>query len=248
MLKKVQILKIKGIVINDTNYSESSKILNVITQEKGLISVISKGCRGYKSKLRSVSCKMTYGYFYINYKENTLSTLVEVDVINEFKSIKTDLKKIGYVAYLLDLAKQVEKQNSNEKEQIFSILEETLLKIENSFEPSVITNIVELKYLSFLGVKPVLDKCSICNSKQDIITINSDAGGYICKNCYTNEYITDEKTIKLLRMFDFVDISKIKELNILDKNKKEINKFLEDYYSKYTGLYLKSKDFLSQIK
>ena len=32
------------------------------------------------------------------------------------------------------------------------------------------------------------------------------------------------------------------------KNKKEINKFLEDYYQKYTGLYLKSKDFLSQIK
>ena len=49
-------------------------------------------------------------------------------------------------------------------------------------------------------------------------------------------------------MFDFLDISKIKELNILDKNKKEINKFLEDYYTKYTGLYLKSKDFLSQIK
>ena len=31
-------------------------------------------------------------------------------------------------------------------------------------------------------------------------------------------------------------------------NKREINKFLEDYYTKYTGLYLKSKDFLSQIK
>ncbi len=191
---------------------------------------------------------MTYGYFYINYKENTLSTLVEADVINEFKSIKTDLKKIGYAVYLLDLAKQVEKQNTNDREEIFSILEESLLKIENSFEPSIITNIVELKYLSFLGVEPVLDRCSICNNKQDIITINSDAGGYICKNCYTNEYITDEKTLKLLRMFDFVDISKIKELNILDKNKKEINKFLEDYYSKYTGLYLKSKDFLSQIK
>ena len=49
-------------------------------------------------------------------------------------------------------------------------------------------------------------------------------------------------------MFNLVDIIRIKELNILDKNKREINKFLEDYYTKYTGLYLKSKDFLSQIK
>ena len=49
-------------------------------------------------------------------------------------------------------------------------------------------------------------------------------------------------------MFDLVDIFKIKELNIRDKNKIEISKFLEDYYTKYTGLYLKSKNFLNQIK
>jgi len=242
----VQTLKVKGIVITDTNYSESSKVLNIMTKEKSLIGVISKGCRNYKSKLRSTSSKLTYGYFYINYKENSLSNLLEVDIIDELKTIKTDLKKIGYTTYLVDLARQVMKQNDNDK--IFDILEASLLKIEKGFDPSLITNIAELKYLSYLGVKPILDKCSICGNTKDIVTVNSDAGGYICKNCYTNEYITDEKTLKLLRMFDFLDISKIKELNILDKNKKEINKFLEDYYTKYTGLYLKSKDFLSQIK
>ncbi len=242
----MQTLKVKGIVITDTNYSESSKVLNIMTKEKSLIGVISKGCRNYKSKLRSTSSKLTYGYFYINYKENSLSNLLEVDIIDELKTIKTDLKKIGYTTYLVDLARQVMKQNDNDK--IFDILEASLLKIEKGFDPSLITNIAELKYLSYLGVKPILDKCSICGNTKDIVTVNSDAGGYICKNCYTNEYITDEKTLKLLRMFDFLDISKIKELNILDKNKKEINKFLEDYYTKYTGLYLKSKDFLSQIK
>ena len=49
-------------------------------------------------------------------------------------------------------------------------------------------------------------------------------------------------------MFNYVDISKIRELNISDKNKNEINKFLEDYYDRYTGLYLKSKDFLKQLR
>ena len=242
----MQTLKVKGIVITDTNYSESSKVLNIMTKEKSLIGVISKGCRNYKSKLRSTSSKLTYGYFYINYKENSLSNLLEVDIIYELKTIKTELKKIGNTTYLVDLARQVMKQNDNDK--IFDILEASLLKIEKGFDPSLITNIAELKYLSYLGVKPILDKCSTCGNTKDIVTVNSDAGGYICKNCYTNEYITDEKTLKLLRMFDFLDISKIKELNILDKNKKEINKFLEDYYTKYTGLYLKSKDFLSQIK
>ena len=239
-------IKVKGIVINDTNYSESSKILHLLTSEYGLIGVISKGCRNYKSKLRSVSMKLTYGYFYINYKEDGLSTLTEVDIIDELKNIKTDLVRIGYSSYLIDLAKQVVNQNQNE--EIFNILEASLLKINHDFDPGLITNIVELKYLSYLGVSPILDRCAVCGSTKDIVTVNSDAGGYICKDCYTNEYVTDDKTIKLLRMFNFVDISKIKELNIQEKNSTEINKFIEDYYLKYTGLYLKSKNFLSQIK
>ena len=238
--------KVKAIVISETNYSESSKILNLLTEDKGVIGVISKGCRKLNSPLRAVSSKLAYGYFYMNYKEDKLSTLTEVDILNDFKNIKTDLEKIGCTSYLIDLAKQVVKESS--ENDIFSILEAALLKIESGFDPMIITNIVELKYLKFLGVFPVLDSCSKCGKKTNIITINSDAGGYLCKDCYTNEYITDEKTVKLLRMYDIVDLSKIKELNIKDINKKEINSFLEDYYIRYTGLYLKSKDFLKQIK
>ncbi len=242
----MKLIKIKGIVISDTNYSESSKILNILTLEYGKIGVLAKGARKLKSPLLAVSSKLTYGYFNIYYKEEGLSILKEVDVINEFINIKKDLIKIGYACYLLNLAQQVYKES--EEKEIFTILEDALIKINDGFDPMIITNIVELKCLNFLGVMPVLDRCAICGNDKDVVTINSDHGGYICKNCYTNEYIVDEKTIKLLRMFNYVNIKKIKELNILDKNKIEINKFLEGYYDKYTGLYLKSKDFLKQIK
>lgn len=242
----MKIEKVKGIIFSDTSYMESSKILQTLTKEHGKIGIISKGCKNIKSKLRSVSSKLTYGYFHIYYKEDGLSTLISVDIINEFVNIKTDLKKIGYATYLLDLTNQVLKEFACDS--IFDMLEQSLLKIENGFDPMIITNIIELKYLSFLGVMPIIDKCANCGNDKDIVTISSDHGGYLCKDCYTNEFIVDEKTTKLLRMFFYVDIAKIKELNINDKNKLELNKFLEDYYTKYTGLYLKSKDFLSQIK
>ena len=216
-------LKVKAIVINETNFKESSKILNLLTENKGLIGVISRGCKNLKSPLRAVSSKLTYGYFYINYKEDGLSTLTEVEVLNDFKNIKTSLEKIGFTSYLLDLAKQVMKETNTG--DIFTILESSLLKIEKNFDPLVITNIVELKYLKYLGVFPVLDKCSKCGETKDIVTISSKDGGYLCRNCLNGEYITDEKTVKLLRMFSFVDISKIKEINIKDINKKEINIF-----------------------
>ncbi len=242
----MKIEKVTGIVLSDTNYSESSKILNVLTKEHGKIGIISKGCRNLKSSLRSVSSKLTYGYFNIYYKQEGLSVLISVDIINDFSNIKQDLFKIGYATFLSDLTNQVLKETSSN--EIFDLFINGLIKINDDFDPMIITNIIELKYLNYLGVMPILDCCSVCGSNKKIVTISSFAGGYLCVNCYKNEYIVDEKTIKLLRMFSYVDISKIKELNILPKNKNEINKFLENYYDRYTGIYLKSKDFLTQLR
>ena len=224
----MKIEKVTGIVLSDTNYSESSKILNVLTKEHGKIGIISKGCRNLKSSLRSVSSKLTYGYFNIYYKKEGLSVLISVDIINDFSNIKQDLFKIGYATFLSDLTNQVLKETSSN--EIFDLFINGLIKINDDFDPMIITNIIELKYLNYLGVMPILDCCSVCGSNKKIVTISSFAGGYLCVNCYKNEYIVDEKTIKLLRMFSYVDISKIKELNILPKNKNEINKFLENYY------------------
>lgn len=242
----MKIEKVTGIVLSDTNYSESSKILNVLTKEHGKIGIISKGCRNLKSSLRSVSSKLTYGYFNIYYKQEGLSVLISVDIINDFSNIKQDLFKIGYATFLSDLTNQVLKETSSN--EIFDLFINGLIKINDDFDPMIITNIIELKYLNYLGVMPILDCCSVCGSNKKIVTISSFAGGYLCVNCYKNEYIVDEKTIKLLRMFSYVDISKIKELNILPKNKNEINRFLENYYDRYTGIYLKSKDFLTQLR
>ena len=66
--KKWFFLKIEsfeGIVLSETNYSESSKILNVLTKEYGLIGIMSKGCRNMKSKLRGVSRKLINGTFHV---------------------------------------------------------------------------------------------------------------------------------------------------------------------------------------
>lgn len=239
----MKIEKVTGIVLSDTNYSESSKILNVLTKEHGKIGIISKGCRNLKSSLRSVSSKLTYGYFNIYYKKEGLSVLISVDIINDFSNIKQDLFKIGYATFLSDLTNQVLKETSSN--EIFDLFINGLIKINDDFDPMIIANIIELKYLNYLGVMPILDCCSVCGSNKKIVTVSSFSGGYLCVNCYKNEYIVDEKTVKLLRMFNYVDISKIKELNILPKNKNEINRFLENYYDRYTGIYLKSKDFLT---
>lgn len=241
----MKIEKVEGIVISETNYSETSKILNIYTKEYGIIGVVSKGCRSLKSKLRSVSCKLTFGYFHIYYKESALSTLISVDLIDSLKNSKSDIKKISYLSYIIDLTTQVVKQS---EEEIFNLLKQCILKIEEGLDPLVITNILEIKLLEVLGVMPQLDCCNVCGNTNDIVTISVENGGYICKDCMSeNDKMYSEKVIKLLRMYYYVDIEKITKLEIKEEVKKEINEFLDLYYDQYTGLYLKSKNFLKRL-
>ena len=236
---------VEGIVLNEMNYSESSKILRILTKEHGKIGVLSKGCRSLKSKLRGVSGKLVYGSFYIYYKENGLSTLISVDVKNSFINLRSDLTKISYAAYLCELVDQVSNQTSDGS--IYDVFSNALIKMEENFSPRILTNIVELKMLDYLGVKPMLDGCAYCGNTKNIITLSSSAGGFVCQNCYSNEKIVNSDVISFLRMFYYVDIAKISKLSIKDDIMRIIDEFIDEYYERYTGLYLKSKKFLHNL-
>ena len=241
----MKIEKFEGIILSETNYSESSKILNVLTDKYGLIGIMSKGCRNIKSKLRGVSRKLVYGTFNVYYKEKGLSTLISIDVINSFSKTVTDLEKISYASFIIDLTYQVVKQNDSE--EIYSILKNILLKLEEGLDPLVLTNILEIKLLDYLGITPNIDSCTNCGSTKQIVTLSSEHGGYICKDCYQNEPLVNEKTIKLIRMYYYVDISSISKLEVSREVTKEINTFLDDYYDRFSGLCIKSKDFIKKI-
>ena len=180
----------------------------------------------------------------ISYKENGLSTLISADIINPFLNIKKDIEKISYVNFISDLTNQVIKQSNNKN--IYDILISSILKIEEGYDPVIISNILEIKYLDFLGISPYFDGCVVCDNK-DVITLSVEKGGFTCLKHYDNEYVVSNKTIKIIRMLKYVEIKKIGKINLSEKVKQEINNFIDAYYDKYAGLYLKSKDFLKNI-
>ncbi len=238
--------EVDGFVLSETLYGESSKIINVLTKEYGLIGIMCKGAKSLKNKNRTSTMRLSYSRFNIVYKENKLSTLVSADVINPLKLVKSDLLLVSFLSYLSELTSQVVHQ-SREFEEIYNVFLKIVFKLDEGLDPLVLTNILEIKYLKYLGVLFNLDECILCGSKTDIATFDPDKGGYICINCLTNEVLVDKRIIKLLRTYFYVNVDSIKEIKIDDKIKTVINKYLDMYYDRYTGLYLKSKDFLKKM-
>lgn len=237
--------KIEGVIVSEYPFEESSKIINILTKD-GEYNIIAKGAKKIKSPLFAVTNKFTLGIFNIQYKEKGLSKLIDADIINNYSTIKKDINKVTYVTYITELCLKVYKHEPSSN--IYDLYLVSLNKINEGYNYEIIFNILRLKLLDYLGIKPVIDKCIECGNTHNIVTISSYLGGYVCKDCYRNEKIVSPKTISLIRMLYYVDISKITKLDISKEILKEIEDFINDYYDRYSGIYLKSKTLLDYIK
>lgn len=241
----MKLVSVKGIVVKSMPFKESSKILNIFTKEYGIIGVVSKGCKSIKSTNRVISENFTYATFNISYKENGLSTLINGDVINYLINVKSDIVKFSYFSYLISFVTEVYKQNN--AKNLFDLLVNGLLKIENGLNYKVIKNIVEIKCLDYIGIGINVDSCTICNSNK-VITFSHERGGLVCDGCKKNEIIYDVKVIKMLRLYKYVDISKVSNIDISLDVINQINDILDNYINDYSGINIKSRNFLRNIE
>ena len=236
---------VEGIILYVTPFKESSEILQVLTKEYGLMGLLCRGSKKVKSKFLNKTRIYNYAKFYIKHKEDGLSPVNEIDIIDYFTYFHQDITLITYLSYLGSLTYQVVKQDNNQ--EILELLLAILEKMTVGLDPLVLTNILEIKYLKYLGINLNLSNCIKCGKKENIKTLNGTVGGLICDDCYQKEYVVSKKTIIMIKNYMNVNVKKIKEINISPLVKMEINLFLSNYYETFTGLYVKNKELLNKL-
>lgn len=87
-------IRTKAIVLRRTNYGESDRILNLLT-ENGIISVLARGVRKEKSKMAGgVEMFCVSDIVYHEGKNNSLGVLTSAKMLEAYQKIVTDLTKL----------------------------------------------------------------------------------------------------------------------------------------------------------
>lgn len=216
-------LKTEGIVLKEIRYKDTSKILTIYTKEYGKISAMAKGAYMAKSQLISTTQPFSYSEYQFNRGRNFLY-LNQADILNSFYSIREKMERVIYGYYMLEL---VDKSLPDEQEnaKIFMLLEKglrVLSKVDRDYLKFIIA--YELKFVSFLGYKPNIEKCVSCNGIEAAnIKFSISQGGIICSNCFNTDpfaiylnkeiyeimykllYISLEKTDEIVASKDSID-------------------------------------------
>ncbi|WBW50380.1 DNA repair protein RecO [Peptoniphilus equinus] len=144
----------EAIVLSETKFQDTSKILKLYTKEAGLVSVMAKGAMRPRSRLMSVSqnhvvltAKLTEGrnFYYMD----------PVNIVTMNYGLRSDYRKMVLAGFLseLILKSQLERHPS---EQLFLMLKKALGLMAEGGNPEVLALSFSIKYITLLGYMPPL--------------------------------------------------------------------------------------------
>jgi len=158
----------EGIVLARRNYGEADRILSVYTKNHGRISLIAKGIRRPKSRKRG----HLEIFSYIRFQAATgrgLDLMTEAEVIDDFKEIRKNLKKVSLAYYFCEVVGKITHEGEV-NERLFDLILENLEKLKSETELKKLRLDFILRLLILLGYwptgKPLLD---IDNKLEEVI-------------------------------------------------------------------------------
>ena len=222
----------EAILINRINYSESDRILNLITPDFGKIALIAKGSRKIKSKLGgSIELFTLLKISFIEGKSD-IGTLISSTILENFEEISKDLDKSQLAFYILKLTNLNTHDNSDQN--YFNLLLK-FFKLLNNEQVNRITlkNWYYAQFLLINGNIPNLIKSEDGNQLNESKKYDFD---YL-KMCFIpgNRYFKDH--IKYLRLlFSEINNLKVFKINFDQELNKDTLELLETMFKSHLSL------------
>jgi DNA repair protein RecO (recombination protein O) len=176
-----------AVILQSFAYSETSKILRLLTRSHGVQSVIAKGALRPKSRFGGVLEPFTEGSAsFVLRDTRDLHTLSGFDLLRSRQNLGSDLLRFGGASLVAELVLRVVSEESDEN--LYDSIIEALDKIEKApaetLQSVLLAEVWSL--VSQLGFAPALDECLVCGKllqSDEETMFDYTAGGVRCHDC-----------------------------------------------------------------
>ncbi|MDA1016785.1 MAG: DNA repair protein RecO [Planctomycetota bacterium] len=231
--------KTDGLVVRQTDWSETSRIVTFFTSEHGKISVVAKGARRLKSPFDAAidllsECRIVF----IRKSSNSLDILTEAQLKQRFLPHGQNLYTLYggyYVAELLDAL--TEEYDPHPNLYLTSI--DTLSRLSKDGDPKLTIVRFELAVLREIGQLPAIDACGECGEMVQTgrnYTFWVSQGGLLCTNCRRPEYrhnLLQSETVAILGQL--ADESSSPHLSVTSQQFSQLHSFTTSAISYVLG-------------
>ena len=172
--------KIRGLILAESASGENSKHIVVLAKEKGKVRLFAKGARKPKSKLMAGTQLFCYCEFLV-YEGRGFQTISQVEILESFYHLRTDLDILTQAAKLLRLVDLTCVIGENYDASLKLLLRTFWRMAKKGYPPRQAAIIFCWKHLQYAGLMPATEHCAICAGE---ITLGQHfdikAGGFVC--------------------------------------------------------------------
>ena len=176
-------LQTKALVLRETAYKESDKILTLLTQEAGRLTASARGCRRKGSPIAAGSQLLVWSDVVLHEYRGRW-TVQEAAVDREFRGMREDLEKFSLGCYFAEVTELLAVEGLPCPE-LLSLLLNCLYALDTLKKPRALVKAVfELRLLCLTGYEPLLDACAVCGAPEPLrARLHLSQGVLCCAAC-----------------------------------------------------------------
>ncbi len=173
----------QGIVLRSFPFGEADKVIVLLSPNHGKLRTVAKGIR--KTKSRFGGRLETFSHVdLVLYEGRNLDTITQVEMIESFHSLRSDLDRVMAAGVMVEVADAVAQENEGSV-RLFLLLQRGLRALDTgAAHPDLVSSFL-LKAAETIGVAPALDRCAGCGRTDGLSRFSFDAGGVLCEQCRT---------------------------------------------------------------
>ncbi|MBN1517585.1 DNA repair protein RecO [Candidatus Sumerlaeota bacterium] len=177
------IVKTEAIILNSSDYRESTLLLTLLTPEHGRVRLIARGAKRATSRNRGrVEPLSRVEAQYSIRKPDELGTLRESRVLDSADCVRGDLLKYAAAQLAAEFADRAV-HGGEECRGVYQALASFLSALKDAADPAarLVQGLAEL--LAELGFEPVVEHCVRCGEARPAESFSVALGGVVCREC-----------------------------------------------------------------
>ena len=184
------LITVNGLVVHSYPSGNSDRIIHILTEDHGRLSVMVKGGAKQKGSAAAPLQLFTYGnYELYQGRGGDLYWYRGGSVLSSFFQLSSDLTAVALAAYLCDVAADMTPEETNEEDGglLLRDLLNSLYVLSNGMKsPTLIKAVFELRAAARMGYRPDLTGCSLCGAYDpEASYLDVMNGCLICADCKT---------------------------------------------------------------
>ena len=226
-MKQVEVV---GIILSTMPVGEYDSRVCLLTKEKGKITAFARGARRVNNKFMGSVRMFSFGKFSL-YPGRNSYTLTDAKITEHFESLLSDLDKISYASYFVEVAEFYSKEELDCTETL-SLLYVTLKNVcKGQISYKLIRSIYELKMLVINGEYPNVYACSECNKKENLVAFSKRDNGVLCsEHIITSAVKISNTCLYTMQYIISANITKLYSFNLKDEYIDEVTNLICDYF------------------